>query len=1181
MSLDASGLGCGRCGAVNELGRKFCGECGNSLARACVSCGSANAPGTNFCGECGSPLAPENRVTDAPMRAAPLTERRLVSVLFADLVGFTASSERRDAEETRELLSRYFERARRVIDRYGGTVEKFIGDAVMAVWGTPVAQEDDAERAVRTALELVAAVEALGEEVRAPELRLRAGVLTGEAAVTVGATGEGMVAGDLVNTASRIQSVAEPGTVLVGESTRRATEAAIAYDDAGSHELKGKAELVRLARARRVTAGRAGALKSAGLESPFVGRDREFRLVKDLFHATGEERRARLVSIVGVAGIGKSRLSWEFFKYVDGLIEDVWWHRGRCLAYGEGVSYWALAEMVRMRAGIVEEETAEDARRKLADALELYVSDPEERSWLEPRLAHLLAVEDGAGWTREDLFAAWRLFFERLADENPCALVFEDLQWADSGLLDFVEYLLEWSRNHPLYVLTLARPELLERRPSWGAGKRNFTSLYLEPLTDGAMDALLCGLAPGLPESLRERVRERADGIPLYAVETVRMLLDRGLLERAGDEYRPTGAVETLEIPETLHALIAARLDGLPSEERRLLEDASVLGKTFTRRGLATLSGRTEDELEPLLVSLVRKEVLGLQLDPRSPDRGQYGFLQALMQRVAYETLSRTERKARHLAAADYLSTGWGPEDDEVVEVIASHLIDAYEAAPEADDAPVIRERARAQLERAGDRAGSLGASFEAQLYFDRAAGLAADPVARAELLERAGAMAWRAGDSERATERLEEAARRFAESGDTHASARISGRLGEIMWQTGRLEEALEQMEAAYATLGGDEEDADTAALAAELGRLHFFAGNRERALERIEQALATAETLRLPEVTSQALNTKALALGRPEESLALMRHALGIALEYDLTSAAGRAYFNLSYLLSGRDRFEETVAILEDALSLTRRRGDRFQELMTIGQLAEALTTVGRWDDALKHVAEIGTASPEHGYLAVSTSAGAVSMIYVHRGELDRATPLVEQTAAVASDAQSRAQAATVRAIVAAGHGNHAEALCAAEEAYEAVVATDPAAVDPLAYAAEAAFGLGDLDKVDELLERASALAPFERTHSLQAQEARLRARLSALRGERDAIEPSYRRAAALFRELGVPFWLAVTLLEHGEWLAAEQRPADAAPLLEEAHEIFERLGATPWLERLAGAATAASFVQTAANP
>src|ERR671937_297923 len=378
---------CPSCGTDNRAGRKFCSNCGAALARTCPSCGAANEPEDRFCGECGSALD-----AGAPSAPTPEAERRLVSVLFGDLVGFTPLSQDRDPEEVRELLSRYFDAARQVIERYGGTIEKFIGDAVMAVWGTPVAREDDPERAVRAALELVEVVGALGVE----GLALRAGIVTGEAAVTVGAEGQGMVAGDLVNTASRVQAAAQPGTVLVGERTRRASEAAIAYEDAGEHELKGKSEPVPLWRAARVIAFRRGEGRATGLEAPFVGREGEMRLIKDLFHAASDERRARLVSIIGIAGIGKTRLSAEFERYIDGLVGDVYWHRGRCLAYGEGVAYWALAEMVRMRAGIAEQEAPEDATAKLRETLEQHVADPDERAWVEPRLAQLLGLGDGA-----------------------------------------------------------------------------------------------------------------------------------------------------------------------------------------------------------------------------------------------------------------------------------------------------------------------------------------------------------------------------------------------------------------------------------------------------------------------------------------------------------------------------------------------------------------------------------------------------------------------------------------------------------------------------------------------------------------------------------------------------------------------------------------------------------------
>jgi predicted ATPase len=313
-----------------------------------------------------------------------------------------------------------------------------------------------------------------------------------------------------------------------------------------------------------------------------------------------------------------------------------------------------------MRAQIIEGEDPDDAGRKLRATVEEHVSDAEERRFVEPRLAHLLGLDEDAAHGKEELFGAWRLLFERMSETGPVVLLFEDLQWADATLIEFISYLLEWSRNHAIYVLCHARPEMQERHAGFGRGSRNQTALFLEPLSSEDMDALLDGFVPGLPPELREQILRRAEGVPLYAVETVRMLLDRGLLIQQGSIYRPTGTIDELEVPETLQGLIAARLDGLDPEERRLLQDASVLGKTFSREALAVLAGLPEPELEPLLSALVRKEVLGVQADPRSPERGQYGFLQDLVKRVAYETLTRRERKTRHLAAAALLESSFG-----------------------------------------------------------------------------------------------------------------------------------------------------------------------------------------------------------------------------------------------------------------------------------------------------------------------------------------------------------------------------------------------------------------------------------------------------------------------------------------------------------------------------------------
>jgi predicted ATPase/class 3 adenylate cyclase len=1153
---------CPACGTDNEPGRKFCSECGAKLALACPTCGTANTPGAKFCGECGSRLGDQPAPVPTPARQAPEAERRLVTVLFADLVGFTALSETRDPEEVRELLSRYFDTARRVIGRYGGVVEKFIGDAVMAVWGTPVAREDDAERAVRTALELVGEVSALGAEAQAPDLRLRVGVISGEAAVTLGAEGQGMVAGDLVNTASRIQTAAQPGTVLVGQPTRRLSEAAIAYEDAGEHELKGKAEPVSLFRAVRVVGGRGGEGRSAGLEAPFVGREAELRTIKELFHATADERKSRLVSAVGVAGIGKSRLAWEFYKYIEGLVEEVWWHRGRCLPYGEGVAYWALAEMVRSRAGIVEDEAAPSAQEKLRASVELHVADLEERVWIEPRLAHLLGLAERAAQDQQDLFSAWRRFFELLAEQGPCVLLFEDLQWADAALLDFVEYLLEWSRDYPIFIVTLGRPELLERRPTWGAGRRNFHSIVLEPLPETARDELLEGLVPGLPEEVRARIVERAEGIPLYAVETVRMLLDRGLITRENGLYRVAGPVESLEVPETLHALIAARLDGLQPPERRLLEDAAVLGKTFTLRALASVSGLGEPELEPLLGGLVRKEILHVEADPRSPERGQYGFLHALFQKVAYDTLSRRERRSRHLAVAAFLEESW--DEEEAAEVIASHYLEAYRSAPGADDADEIRAKARERLALAGERAASLAANAEAQRYFEQAAELGGDPLVTAGLLERAGEAARAGGHYEAAQAHLDQAVELFRQQGQSHPAARVSARLGFLMHSLGEIERAIPPMEEAFRVLGADEPGEDFAALAAELGRLHHFAGDNVRALERVELALETAEALNLPEVLSQALNTKSLILARrPHEAVGLMELALRIALDHDQTLAALRAYNNLAYFAEQQDRFADGRRILEDGLTLARRRGDRGWEMALLRNLAEILYLEGDWDGALATAAEL---PPVKTFISEEYPADVLIRLHTDRGELDDARSLrpIVESYELSADLQDRGRGALARSALARAEGRAREAFAEAREAIDALMAAGlvATAVEALA---EASFVAENPDDLAPLLDSFARLPPSQRSGRMEGQLARTGARLAGTAGDPGRAEAGYKAGIARFRELGMPFWLAVTLAEYGEWLSDAGRPEEARPHLGEAHELLDRLKARPWLERL----------------
>ena len=362
-----------------------------------------------------------------------------------------------------------------------------------------------------------------------------------------------------------------------------------------------------------------------------------------------------------------------------------------------------------MRCGIAEDEEPRPARDKLRLALTEYLLDAEERAWVEPRLAHLLGLEEGAAGDQENLFSAWRILFERLAEQSPTVLVFEDVQWADAGLLDFLEYLLDWSRSHPLFVLALARPEFADKRPTWGAGKRSFSSLYLEPLSPDAMDDLLTGLVPGLPDDLRARILERAEGVPLYAVETVRMLLDRGLLDARGQRLPPDrlgrdagGAGD----PARAGRRPPRRLS--PPEERRLVEDGAVLGKTFTKQGLAAVTGHAETRARAAARgALLRKEILSVQADPRSPERGQYAFLQDIVKRVAYETLSQRERKAKHLAAAEFLARTWRRRRTRSPRWSRRTTSTRCEAAPDAADAGADpRRSAREMLVRAAERAG-------------------------------------------------------------------------------------------------------------------------------------------------------------------------------------------------------------------------------------------------------------------------------------------------------------------------------------------------------------------------------------------------------------------------------------------------------------------------------------------
>ncbi len=1153
-------MNCPSCGTPSDPGRKFCAECGTRLTVVCPSCAATNAPSARFCGECGTRLATDApaaagvapATATPPVAAAPVAERRLVTVLFADLVGFTSLAEGRDAEAVRELLTRYFELARDVIDRYGGTVEKFIGDAVMAVWGAPVAHEDDAERGVRAALELVDAVRSLG-----PGIQARAGVLTGEAAVTLGARDQGMVAGDLVNTASRLQSVAAPGKVLVGEATHRAASGAIAFEPAEDQVLKGKEAPVPAWVALRVVSKRKGLGRSDRLEAPFVGRDSELRLLKDLFHATTRESRVRLVSITGQAGIGKSRLAWEFLKYVDGVVEGVWWHDGRSPAYGEGVTFWALGEMIRSRAGLLETDDAETTRAKVAAMVAEHVPDEAERTSIEPAMLALLGAGEAPAGGRDELFRAWRTFFERLSSTGIVGLLFEDLHWADAGLLDFIDYLLEWSRGVPILIITLARPELLDRRPDWGAGRRNFLALGLEPLTEPAMRELLAGLVPGLPPATTRSIIERADGIPLYAVETIRMLLSDGRLREVDGHYEPIGELGELAVPETLQALIAARLDGLGASDRSLLQDAAVLGQRFTLAGLAAVSGEEPAALESRLHDLQKLELIDRDVDPRSPERGMYGFVQALIREVAYGTLAKRDRRSRHLAAARFFES---LEEDELAGALAAHYIAAWQAAPEGPEGEAVAIQARLALVGAADRALKLGSPESAVRFFDQALLVASDPADRAPILERAGRAAASALQGDRAEGLLREAIDLRRAVGDRPGTFRAIAALAAALLTSRRFELAATLLEPAVAEAEGAADDADLAALLCALARVRFSQDRIEEGLTLIDRGLPIAERHELHELLTEALISKGSLLtksGRPVEGIALVEAARGLAVEHGFPSWEGRALVSLSLNIAIRDP-RAAVALEREAIALARRTGQRAQELLLIGNAGEDAFRTGEWDFQAAEFASLDELEIEPAIRLPMEAASLVVGLLRGSVQAEELEPRFREFATNSEDVDLASSDRDMRGWLAFANGQFGDAAAAWLE-NAALSALNAPYVLPRA--ARMALLDGDAASARLALERLAATGAHGR--ALDVDRAGIEAGLAALEGRRAEAIAGYRTAIAGWRDLGLPWDEALTSIEFVRLIGVDDPDARAAA--GSARAILEDLGAVRVLDLL----------------
>jgi class 3 adenylate cyclase/predicted ATPase len=1185
-------LVCQTCRTENREGAKFCRGCGAPLSAVCPTCSAAVEQGQPFCDECGTPLtasaAPRSGTAgeNGGGQAVSEPELRLVSVLFVDLVGFTSLSEGRAAEDVRELLGRYFDVARGTVERYGGTIEKFIGDAVMAVWGVPAAHEDDAERTVRAALDIVEEVAEFGASVGAPELRARAGVVTGQAAA-VENPAEGIVTGDKVNTASRVQSAAQPGSVLVDAMTHQLTQAAVVFEDAGEHTVKGKSEPLQLWRAVRVVAGVGGRDRERLFEAPFVGRDGELRLLKELLDQTVERSSARLVAVSGDAGIGKSRLRREFSNYTDGLSRSFLWHDGRCLAHGDGVAFWALAEMVRQRLRIPEDAPTAEVAAKLDAGLSEWITNTEERDYIRPRLGALLGAS-APGLERAELFGGWRMFFERLAAHEPVVLVFEDMQWADAGLLAFVDQLVEWSRLVPIFILSFARPELAAKHGGWPAGRRGVTTIDLEPLTDSAMMALLEGAVADLPPDARAQIVERAQGNPLYAVETIRSLADRGVLERDGDRLLAVGELGELDTPASLNALLAARLDALEPDERELVKSMSVFGGSFPLAAVAALAGIESGQAAPLLDALVRKQVLVMQSDPLAPDHGQYAFAQGLLRAVAYDTLARRTRKQLHLRAAEHLRLAFANDGEEVAEVIANHILEAFTATnTDEPDHDELRRQAVAALQRSADRAESVGAQAVSWQALRRAAELA-DEYDRPTLLGKASQMARTAGFSEEALDLAEAAAELFGTQGRARERALMADPARGALLALGRVEEARRRMEDAIETLGelagaSAALDPDRVDLLAQLGQVLVVLHDYARAEPLLIEACAAAEALEANKTLANACITRASIYtfgGRPQEAVAMLRLAAELADRHDLRQAGARAFGDLGTtsimhsLPGAREHAERDLANV-------RRLGHAFNEAVSTHNLVEAYVDEGLWDEAERVAAETRERVPS-AYTDAYVGYPLVRM-YAMQGDTARLLANLEPVAASFADSEdpwTQMQGETVALIARSAEGDDAGvvrrglelAAIAAEKLGED---SETPNLQAWSHLLDAALSLGDLDAATRVVDIVSARPPGHVTPSLRAQLVRGQALLASASGEYEAVEPGLRDAIERFEKINWVYWHAATEVDLAAWLVDQGRAEEAAGLLEHAISVLEPLRAVPALtraravsERLAGA-------------
>ena len=1104
----------------------------------CANCGRENPGDASFCGNCGSPLGAATGSTRE--------ERKVVTVLFADLVGFTSRSERLDPEDVRATLTPYFARLRDELERRGGTVEKFIGDAVMAVFGAPTTHEDDPERAVRAALAIRDAMAEMNEQEPEVDLHVRVGVNTGEALVSLGASplqGEGMAAGDVVNTAARLQTSAPVDGILVGEPTYLATERAIEYRVAEPIEAKGKAEPVA---AWEVLEARSsyGVDITRRVDTSLVGRERELTMLRDALDRARHQEEPQLVTLVGEPGIGKSRLVHELSAHIEEMPDLIAWRQGRCLPYGDGVSYWALGEMVKAEAGILETDPDGEASAKLDRTLTELINDADERGWVSRHLRPLVGlVQDrGSGEDGSDEGpAAWRRFLEALAERRPTVLIFEDLHWADDGLLDFLDYLIDWTRDVPLLVLCTARPELLVRRPDWGGGKLNAATISLAPLSDEETARLLSGLLDRtlLPAELQATLLARAGGNPLYAEEFARMAANRSSEDLAA-----------VDLPGSVQGIIAARLDGLDPEAKSLLQDASVVGKTFWLGAVAAIGGQDPTDLERRLHELERGRFVRRARRSSVGAETEYAFLHLLVRDVAYGQIPRGARADKHRAAAAWIDSLGGERLEDRAELLAYHYLSALELAQAAGrDTADLERPARLALRAAGDRALGLAAYAAAERAYGTAVELwPADDSERPMLLYQYGRSLWLHSDT--GADVLAQARDGLLAVGDVETAALAELLLGDTVWRLGRGKEAQEHFDRAAGLIEGRPASTEVAQAKAHLCRYLMVTGRSEDAIRVGRDALAVADSLGAAEdIRTFALNsvgTARINLG-DLGGFTDLEESIEVAEAANLPWHVSRGHINKGVSLFYTGQIARALEVHTRNLGYVQRYGIEGGITWNKAEVAFDLSLVGRWDESLEILdAEIARmeAGVEH-YLEVQHRQSR-ARIRLGRGDADGALADAERGVEVgrsARDPQALLPNLAERSRVLLLVGRTEEAVTSIQEILDTV---DPRPMmDWSWWIVPAAIVLTEAGRAEELLALGGDHLP-----SGWIQAGRLWAS-GDLRG-----------AAERFEEMGVGPDEAYARVKEAERLIGDGRRAEAQSFLSRALELYRGMGATAFI-------------------